>query len=296
MRRVGQFGGVVAAVTAMLVATGGGAFADPGDTTHVDEVAAADGDLISVTGQATFVDLPAQVGEDPAGDATVSGAAGGQAPVGDDLTTATIARPDAFANELRFTLGIANQPPELNGTPEVIHYNWDISVDGGSPLTLQAIRTAQFASPGAEPVFRLLNCAEGSCATVAELSGTMADGEVTWQVPMSQINAVAGSVIAQGGNVVSTLGASGAVWFVNLGGDQMFVVDYTVPGPTVQLGIAPAGTPAASVPLTASATVEPTGAFAGTLSTPDTPGDYIVVAKACNGPDNCGLATTTLSV
>lgn len=307
MRRMRQSGWLATAAGAALLVTSGGASADPQEATHVDSLAAAAfGSTIAVSGQASFVDAPIQVGEDAIGDTELSSIGGDATPLGDDLTTATIARPDPFKNTLTFTLGIANQPPQLNGVPEAILYNWSIAVDGlpdrANGLSLQAIRTGQGEKPGASPVFRIMQCTENAdgdveCDTLTQLSGKIVDGVVQWQVPMSQINANPGTIITQRGDVTSTLGASGRAWFWDFGGDAMFMdFDYTVPGPTVRLGIAPAGTPPELVELTGTATLSSDGSFTGTLPAPGEPGDYVVVAKACHGTASCGLAGTTITI
>jgi hypothetical protein len=50
----------------------------------------------------------------------------------------------------------------------------------------------------------------------------MADGVVQWDVPIALLGVQEGSLIT-GASLVSTLGASGRIWFVNLGGDDMNV-------------------------------------------------------------------------
>lgn len=290
-RTVSYRQGLVGLLAVLAFGVTGTAAADPGDATHVDAVdASVVGETLSVTGMATFVDASAPIGGDPVGDSLTPTPA-------TDITTLTIARPDP-AGPLRFTMGIADQPP-TGGVPEVVHYNWDFSVDLGVPLTLQAIRSSQAEQPAsADPVFRLLSCAEGSCEVVTTLTGRMEGGVVEWEVPLSAIGATEGSIIEQAGNIVSTLGASGVAWFVNFGGDDAFMDDfYTVPGARVRIGSAPAGTPEDSVALTQSATVDlADGSFAGTLPKPTEPGDHIVVAEACYGPKNCGRGSTTVTV
>lgn len=111
----------------------------------------------------------------------------------------------------------------------------------------------------------------GGNETVATLSGSMGNGMVRWEVPMNKIGAVPGSTIIQGGDCAqmgSSLAIPGAVWFCNnAAGDQVFMDDdYIVPGPTVELPV------------------------------PAEPGDYVVVAKACHGANNCALATTGVTI
>jgi len=78
--------------------------------------------------------------------------------------------------------------------------------------------------------------------------------------------------------------------------DTVTPVDpYVVPAPSVLVGIAPAGTPASEVPLTATAALSDGGGFEAALGDL-VPGDYIVAALACHGELACDLATTEVSL
>lgn len=301
--RAFRFRLLAAVVGLTLLGLPGGAQADEGESTHVDSVSASvSGTFVNVAGTATFVNVPAALGQDPTGDST---------PVpGSDLTTLTIARPDPAANNLTFTLGIADQPPVTNGTPGVLYYNWEIrtlSPGGDSVIyVLQANRASGSQVPSTDPMIRVLaRQPDGSCGcqVVANVEGKIADGVVQWSVPGSRIEADPGDTIIQDGNIVSTLGAgnpaTGDTWFINLGGDQAVMdQDYVVPGPTVKLGIAPAGTPESQVPLDTTAAVDAaTGNFDGAINTSGlAPGSYVVVARACYGTGNCGTASTTVTI
>lgn len=308
MSRAKMVSWLAAAVgTALLAASGNVAAADPQESTHVDSlVAAAFGNTVAVTGEAGFVDVPALVGEDPPGDSTWSDF---DVPMGDDLTTATIARPDPLKDTLTFSVGVSNPPPTLNGTPEVIMYIWEFSVtspDGESAdFQLRAQRSGQGFSPGsAKPYFVIAKCVDGeltgrTCETLDQpLTGTMADNVVAWNVPMDRISAQTGSVVGAGTIQVSA-SAAGRLWF---GGgaaifDSAFTEhDYVVPGPTVNVGIAPVGTPPEFVETTHEATVKSNGSFDATFPAPTSPGEYVVVAKACNGEGNCGLASASMTI
>jgi len=265
--------------------------------------ASASGSTVAVSGTVAVTgDGAVQVGSD-SGDTPTS-----QVP-GADLTTATISSPNL--RDLVFTVGLANQPPAgVNGVPEVIHYIWHISVITGnnsSAFELMAVRSAQFQQTGStEPWFGLLTCMPGTgaaqCSVSSTLVGRMQDGVVEWTVPRAAISASGGSTISVAQNGLrSTVGAAGAAWFTNLGGDTMASVeDYTVPG-TVAVGIAPATTPDDQVPLTVTTAIKTSGSFSTSLPKPATAGDYKVAALACFGIDEdgqnvCELGTTPVTV
>jgi hypothetical protein len=275
--------------------------ADPGPSTHVDSVAAtATGSSISVTGAATFVDVPVQIATDPSGDASPAG-------IGADLVSATIARPDPARNELKFRLAIGDSIPSVFTIPEVVHYSFFFGVGpegADGQWLLQSLRTAQAQAAGsANPFFRLMQFrADGTCCDprLPLLIGSMANGVVEYTVPMNRIGVTDGSRITA--HPVGTrqiqiqLGASGQQW-LNQGQPDFMTIEneYVVPGRQVQIGIAPAGTAPELVPLSGTATVNAAGAFTGSFGSPG-PGSYVVVAKACYGPTNCGLSSTTLTI
>lgn len=288
----------------LLFAVSGPAGADPGEATHVDSLSATVGSsTIGVTGTATFVDVAALLGEDAAGDAFLAN-------IGADLTTVTVSRPDPKGNTLKFTVGIADLPPTLNGVPEFVAYDWQFGIHAGDPemqtqYRLHAQRTAQANSlGGVNPVFILYKCVFNpqtginECTQQASLTGKMGDGVVEWNLPMSRIKAQAGSIITQAGTGIFSSGsASGALWGVPILDTAGMDIDYVVPGATVQLGIAPEGTPPELVPLTGTGTVNlTTGGFSGTLPKPAQPGAYTVAAQACYGSASCALAATTITV
>lgn len=284
------------ATTTLLLAVPTVGQASPGAATHVDSVSATAGSsTIAVSGTATFVDVPVTVGEDGSGDAAVAG-------IGADLTTAKIERPVGF-NQLKFTLGIADQPPAAFGVPNIV-YNWGVSADGeDAGLTLGASRmwVGVGVAPSPDPTFKLLSLAGGNFSEVATLSGVMAGGIVQWNASLAQVRAVNGGILSVGAQgIESTTGFGGAVFFNGgLGGDTGFAEDYTVPFASVKLGIASEGTPVEDVALTVNAgTVNATtGAFSGTLPKPLAgSGAYIVVAQACYSPTVCGTASTTITV
>lgn len=283
-------------VFAVTVATGvGGASANPGEGTHVDGIAAVlHSGGVEISGQATFVDVPVVVAEDGTDDAS-------RAPIGDDLTTLLISRPDPFDPTVTFTLGVANEPPV--GLPEALVYSWTFRVrTAGGPSTtyeLSAKRAVQVDGPRIGPVFKLHACdAQWPCPVIDILTGTMANGVVEWDVPLTAIGAQVGSVInGSQAKVIfvseyRTPVRSGRVLFDQTPASE---VGYTVPGPSVRVGIAPAGTAPENVALTVDGSLDNDGTFTGQLAAPSVPGDYVVAAKACHPADSCGLATTTVT-
>lgn len=288
----------VAMSTALLVmgsVTSSAAAADPGEATHVDSlVAGVVSGMVQVSGQATFVDFPVLLGEDPAGDAAISG-------VGADVTNIYVARPNPAKATLEFTFEVADQMSTGPSVLPVITYSWPIFVDDSSRELFLEARSASLVQPtSAAPSFHLMEWIPGGIETVATLNGTMGNGIVRWEVPMNKIDATSGSTIAQGNcdTMGTGLSVPGALWSCNnAGGDQAFMDDdYVVPGSTIELGLAPAGTPAELVELTATATVANNGQFFGGLPAPTQSGSYVVVARACYGAGNCSLSTTSVTI
>ena len=291
---------VVAAAALLVQAAMSGAMADAQATSHVDSMAATVGSKVNVTGQASFSNFTKLVGEDPA-DALVPG-------IGTDIRNIKISRV-APNGKINFTLEIGDQPATLNGMPETVAYYWDITVQNGessSSYELWAARSAQWAAAGStNPIFRRYVCVldpttgQNTCGTAVNVTGKMADGVVEWQLNASQINAQAGSVITGTAIEVSPT-AAGAVWgVVRLDGSGASQSEqFDVPGATVKLGIAPAGTPVENVVLDGVGSVNTsTQTFSGALDKPAAgPGNYIVVAEACFGADNCALSSTPLTV
>jgi len=294
---------LVALATLTLMAPGiATTSADPGTSTHVDSVAAGvSGSVVSVTGSATFVDVPVTLATDPSGDSSLP------AGLGTDLVSASIARPDPTKSQLTFTLGIGDPHATLFTIPEVVHYSYFFAVGEQGWLLLAARNAAANAASGGQPsgpMFRLdrFNADGTCCAIVGQVPGTMADGKVTFTTTFGQLGLTPGSIVQAhpvGTRAIQVqLGASGASRQNNAQPDFMYIDEntYTVPSATVQVGIAPAGTPEDAVPLQAAAAVTvSTGAFSGALASPG-PGSYVVVAKACYGPDNCGLSSAALTI
>lgn len=308
MRAVGRVGGIALVMATAWATAVTGAVADPGEATHVDELAAVvDGDTIRVTGLATFVDVPAVIGEDVTGDAVPDG---GELAFGHDLTTATIGRPDPFGETLTFTLTVANQSSTVSGVPEAVLYRWPVQVDSAEPIfTLEAFADSLGGcpdNPGIGPCFRVMHYTGMISAVrtgdlLAEVPGAMAAGVVQWQVPMSVFNVQPGSAITPAGVAEVVLGVGGpGMSFphpVTVALDRVSVQQqYQIPAPAVRVGIAPIGTPEADMMLTAAAALEDDGAFSAEVAAPGSPGDYMVVTEACYGTATCARAATTVTL
>jgi hypothetical protein len=255
----------------------------------VDSVSATAGSsTVNVSGSATFVNTPTQVAEDGAGDGLVPG-------VGFDVTTGTISR-NVGSNNLVFSLN-ADMNATIGGAPGVL-YGWAISVDGNDTgLYMTASRAG---GTGCTNGCWSLNRDGGNnqSSRVATLTGTLGNGVVSWNVSLATIGASTGSTISNGGaGLTGTITGADGVGFCCTIIDSFFADDYTVPGASVRLGIATAGTPEGSVPLGSPVTVNAgTGAFSGSVPLPAQSGSYIVVAQACYAPDNCGLKSTTITI
>ena len=253
------------------------------------------GDSVRITGHARFAAPSQQVGASDRGSSPA-----GPAALGMDLASARLQQRDQ--HHLVAELGIHDMPE--NVPPEVVHYEWPFEIRRGgqvvADLTLQAIRSAQAQRPGSlDPVFRLLECtpdpAGAQCTQRATLQGAFTSEGVRFVIPLSAIDGVAGGVMTQGRDVVSTsIGASGVR--SGIAGDRMGVSDFTIHPATVSLGIAPAGTPDHEVPLTRQATVYADGTYSGSVPRPTAPGEYVAVAKACLGPDSCRLVSHRLTI
>jgi hypothetical protein len=287
----------------VLSLTASGATAE-GETSSVkSQSATLTASAINVSGLAAFTRDEVTIGTSASGSTDVPPAPPG---IGMDLAAARVRQVDQ--NALEFNLDVRDMPTANGryGLNEVVHYDWDFNVVRNGTVTagftLSAIPSAQGVNPGSlDPILRLMTCAadpqtgQDTCGEVGPLQGSIHANGITFRVPLSMLNAPGGAVLTQNyDGVVASYGASGLQWYV--GGDRMPIDDFTVSAPTVQVGIAPATTPDAEVPLTQAATVTTkTGAFATSLPLPTTPGDYKVVSKACLA-ENCGIGVSTVTV
>lgn len=284
------------ATTALLVPITG-AWADHGESTHVDAVAAsASGSFVTVSGDATFVaEAINPVEFEGTGDALEPG-------VGADLTGAEVNRA-VGSNNVTFTMKVGDMPADT-GVPGIV-YLWGLSVNGNdNGLFLMASTHGGFPVPctPTAPCGSLMrnDPAAGGFLTVARVPTTIGSGTVSWTFSRSQIGANTGDTIGLGGlgTPTGTINGANEIVFCCAAVDDMLVDEFKLPGAQVQLGIAEAGTPDNLVPLTVSASSinATTGAFNGVLPAPAEAGDYKVVAKACYSSGNCGLSSTTITV
>ena len=293
---------LIAGLAAALVPLGSSGATAAGETSTVTSLNATNGNgTVQVSGAAAFIRDEVVVGTSPAGTSELPPAAPG---IGMDLSQARIRQ--ISHSTLEFNVDIRDMAAvgDGYGVKEVAHYDWDFNVVKNGKLsagfTLQTIASSQLNNAGSlDAVHRLLTCvpdeqtAQTTCTTVGEVDGQMHAKGITYKVPVATLSA-AGAVLEQNyDGVASSYGASGAQWYI--GGDRMAMDSYTVHAPTVQVGVAPAGTPDAEVALTNTAPVGKTGSFTTAVPTPATAGEYKVVAKACLG-DSCGLTSTPLLV
>jgi hypothetical protein len=263
--------------------------------------ASTSGSNIAVTGTVAYGDdaaAPIQVSEDPAGD----DADGGQIPQGTDLGNASIAT-DLAGKKLTFTLNIHDQTPGAKMAPAFV-YVWPFMVDGVDEMRFLSSGTAGSwtgLGPAADPNgwFRLCQVTSGyACPT--PLTGTMGNGKVEIALPFSRAAITPGALIEQGTGGCSSLCSTfnpTAFLFDSTGGDTSAPVGYQMPG-EVKLGVAPAGTPDASVSTPAEATVsiaggKASGTFTGSVPKPATAGEYKVVARTCFGNVDAASCFTT---
>jgi len=259
------------------------------------------GSNIAISGSVAYGDdaaAPIQVSEDPAGD----DADGGAVPNGMDLGNASIAT-DLAGKKLTFSFGVHDQTPGAKMAPAFV-YAWPFMVDGVDEMRFLSSGTAGSwtgLGPAADPNgwFRLCQVTDGYiCAT--PLTGTMGNGKVEIALPFSRAAITPGALIEQGTGGCSSLCSTfnpTAFFFDSFGGDTSSPVGYQMPG-EVKLGIAPAGTPDASVSTPARATVaigsgKASGTFTGSVLKPASAGEYKVVARTCFGNVDAATCFTT---
>lgn len=265
--------------------------------------------LIEIEGSADFIAAAQEVALDAVGDHM---AAPVPAPSGTDLQSATIQAVNP--REVSFALTLADPTP-ATGVPEAISYGWEFRADN-AVYTLQAHRSATasellcgavFVCPGdpdniGNGNFRLNVCSTDPDTGQNTCSGTAVDGEITedaivFTVDSRDIGARDGATINPGDTAInSSASASGMYWYTNgNGGDTMpMYSSYVVPEAVTRIGIAPAGTPIDQVELTETAETRSSGGFDLELAVE--PGEHVVVAQACFGPDNCDLASVDVTV
>jgi len=293
-----------AVLTALAVTLLSAAIGNAATGTTVDSVSASrSGGSINVSGTATFGTQDAvEVGFDGTGDSTISQG------VGLDIERMLIQRASGATNNLLFTLDLDGL--QGGGIPEGFQYNWDITVDGGSAeggdeWSIKFMRSGQGVQVGTAAWAYLYRCVRDATtgnftctrqAPALAVTFDEAGGQVRVTVPLSRIGGASGSTIGawpRNGDPVWVRPSASGAQTPGVTVDGASHDDYIVPGNTVQLGIAPAGTAEQFVNYSGTATV--TGSsFAGTLPAGSS-GTYDVWARACFG-DNCAAQKTTITI
>ncbi len=303
---------LIFAVVAWVFSGGPWTLADePAPSTGVGHVTATiDGDEILVEGAARFVGVPVQVGTDASGDAQPSIS-------GTDVVAATISRPDPLGGDFHFSLKVADMP--AGGPTAGVDYIWCVQIlplgSDTVPAQYNHVRLHAFRKHDGALGFKAAEAS--SCSAIvpipqgsgivsadsAAITGSVAADVVTFHVPIQKVSGLRPGAIVRAyqfsntlqsgtGQIGSSFGLFGVEWAGAL--DTISVSPYVVPGATVRVGVAPAGTPADQVSLTDSATVLSDSTFRASIPASGIAADSIVVAKACYGEGNCGYATTTV--
>jgi len=256
------------------------------------------GGIVALTGTLAFGDDatgPILVGEDPEGDAAVSG-------VGVDFGDVTIST-NPVSRRLTYAIEVYDMLPGLGQSGPAYGYTLPIAVDGDDTAVrfLAAGNAGANFPPAAGPWRALCTAPAGSYSCPTPLAGTMDAGGITIQLPYSSAGIQPGSVVEPGSAVGCGGGICTTVWagvlFNNTGGDNGFLVGYKVPG-EVKVGIAPAGTPPDQVAASTVATVNADGTWTASLAAPG-PGQHIVVARSCWGNVEslrCASGSATVTV
>ena len=293
--------------------------------TTVDFVnASPSGNQISVAGGATFQgEAPVTVSEDPSGDGPVAPDLADD--TGVDLVRATAYRPNPASSSLFFEWHLTGLP-DTGSINEAVRYTLPFKI-GTAQFQLQAklsnLTSVTVADDPQGHATRLNNAFQlrgnctanwpqppvplGNCPHLAWLGGSF-DSEsnvVRIKVPIGVRPEFApGAVLQRNTNTNTSLvriqatyqavASSGtttgdeAEWGTD---DATFT--YRIPGKTVMLGIAPAGTPESGVSFGTAATLDIYDYFSGSVTAPG-PGSWDVWTKACFGT-NCAARSTRVT-
>lgn len=272
--------------------------------------ATGDAAAVTVSGRAIFGgNIPAVVGEDPAGDVPFP------AVLGLDITEVRIGQPDPNSGDLSFELDFTDLPA-TGGVPEHVRYQWSFAVDTGSGVPKQLEIDGKFTDVArrqsqSTPAFFLRgNCVTENnvttCEDVAELP-TVMDGainRITVTVPKTVLEDDVGAPLEGAsigaGDQCEGISSKLAAYFTLCGGVGANTGDvvlqdgtYEVASATAEMGIVPAGAPAE---FTDPAEIDSAGRFSGTLDTSGlAPGSYDVHIRTCYGT-NCDTGTTTITI
>ncbi len=273
----------------LMMAWASTALADPVPATSILSLSAsASGGNVAVTGAAVFAGDESLIEEDFRGDATVSG-------MGADLLKAWLQYSfDSQGGRVRLTLEVADPPAD---DPPAVHYTWRLQLVGPNgqlePTVyhVSAVRNGMLANPGViGPAFRLETCQNiggpgiaGSnvCTHVAELSGSMQEGQVVVDLPLGLLTAGPGSVISwqRVTSAVNVTAGSSSRCCVYLDVSDVINPWYVVPTPSVRIGI---GSPGTAISPNVQAVVNPDGTFSGILT--NSTAESVVLARACFPP------------
>lgn len=293
---------LIVSIGLVVLATTAGASAIPTEITQLNATTA--GTQVNVSGKATFGSTDTVVvGTD--GTAATDPATN---PAGLNLASLSIGQPNGAKSELVFTVKLGGM--DSGGVPEGAQLNWDIAVNGGAEngganWSIKTMKQAAGVSGGTDPYAAVYSCVPSdtgySCSATTTLTVVydQALAEIRMTVPLNAISASPGSTI-------EAWGRSGQpVWFrpsasgVVTGGsafsfDDMTHGQFDVPTKTVQLGLAPAGTPEADVTFGPVTTLSSNGSFSGSRTAPG-PGTYDLWARACIA-DNCGSSSRQVTI
>ncbi len=260
---------------------------------------------LGVLGSLSLLKVPGGVGV--FGRATISGATVVQAtdPGGDGATVGPVPARDLGAEltgaevvyrheleDLLVRVDLASLPPTTAGLPGIL-YGLDLTA-GTTRFQVRALRAAASSVPAQSPYFSLYRC-QTSCVLEAPLSGSFGTKgeEVLISIPLARMGAGEGTSLT-GLRAFTALGEAALGSAVPL--DEAALPGAVVPATRVELGIAPASTPAANVVYTASADVFK-GEFSGTVSTASRPpGSYRVWARTCLGAICGGAVSGAISL
>ena len=267
----------------------------PGDTNGAEDIlirdrgagagpvsleAVREGDSVEVAGLATFSGAVLSQASDPVGD--------GVADAGADLVGAeVVVRPEQEDVSVRVALTdvpVVRNPDDstksVAGAPGVV-YTLAFSVDG-------VAHEVRFARTSQSPTAALYRC-DDACVELETLHGRIGTGgaDVRLAIPLASLG---------GAELLSDIGLTVGIGDGDTGTvglmDELALPDAELLGPVVELGVAPAGTPAEEVAFTAQALLGD-GAFLGTVDLEGSQGDLDVWARACLG-DVCGRRSVAL--
>jgi len=257
------------------------------------------GDILNVTGTATFTDQPfVVVGTDETADTLVPG----QDQIGQDLTATSISSLANGGLALRWT--VTTLPPA--NAPGIV-YGWTFCVE----MTCYEV-DASLMNPGSggETLGNVWRCADGACyqgdqtlidSTIRPTVDTAAK-TITMSLTASLLGLAPGVKIIP--VTLSTMGPafSGngdlglANYFYNTGDGVLAIEDFTLAGKQVSVAVATAGLDPASLTYTSSVSPAGNGAYDASVDVSGKSGEHAVYVRACLGAGNCAYATQAVTL